>query len=386
MYFIFLLNQLRMMENKSLKTKYAPAERSDLKTIEQQSAVFGKNKILIDLANSLSQMLLILNKERQIVFANQLFLNWLKASDLKEILGKRPGESVNCIYSNISTGGCGTTEFCRTCGAINSILEAQLGIQSTKECRILTTENDALDLKITSSPYEYEGNNFTTFAIIDISDEKRRKTLERVFFHDVLNSAGGISGLSGFLQEINDKNEIVEIAQIIKRSADNLIEEIQLQRELSAAERGDLELSFTEINSLQILKSVKELFSNHEIVKDKHIKISDSAFDIYFNSDNVLLRRILGNMLKNALEASLPGQTVILSSEKKDDKVVFSVQNSTFIPVEIQRQLFQRSFSTKGTGRGIGTYSMKLLGEKYLKGKVWFESSQQNGTSFFIAL
>jgi len=374
------------MVNKPLKTNYAPAERSDLKTIEQQSLVFGKNKILIDLANSLSQMLLILNKERQIVFANQLFLNWLKVSDLKEILGKRPGESVNCIYSNISVGGCGTTEFCRTCGAINSILEAQLGIQSTKECRILTTENDALDLKITSSPYEYEGNNFTTFAIIDISDEKRRKTLERVFFHDVLNSAGGISGLSGFLQEINDKNEIVEIAQIIKRSADNLIEEIQLQRELSAAERGDLELSFTEINSLQILKSVKELFSNHEIVKDKHIKISDSAFDINFNADNVLLRRILGNMLKNGLEASLPGQTVVLSSEKKGDKVVFSVQNSTFIPIEIQRQLFQRSFSTKGTGRGIGTYSMKLLGEKYLKGKVWFESSRENGTSFFIAL
>mgnify|MGYP006293419399 CR=1 len=37
--------------------------------------------------------------------------------------------------------------------------------------------------------------------------------------------------------------------------------------------------------------------------------------------------------------------------------------------------LFKRSFSTKGVGRGIGTYSMKLFGEKYLKGKVDFKNS-----------
>jgi sensor histidine kinase regulating citrate/malate metabolism len=37
-------------------------------------------------------------------------------------------------------------------------------------------------------------------------------------------------------------------------------------------------------------------------------------------------------------------------------------------------------------GRGIGTYSMKLFGEKYLKGKVWFTSSAENGTSFFFEL
>jgi sensor histidine kinase regulating citrate/malate metabolism len=46
--------------------------------------------------------------------------------------------------------------------------------------------------------------------------------------------------------------------------------------------------------------------------------------------------------------------------------------------------LFRRSFSTKGRGRGIGTYSMKLLGEKYLKGRVWFTSSPNAGTTFFI--
>jgi sensor histidine kinase regulating citrate/malate metabolism len=62
------------------------------------------------------------------------------------------------------------------------------------------------------------------------------------------------------------------------------------------------------------------------------------------------------------------------------------VHNQGFIPKDVQLQIFQRSFSTKGEGRGIGTYSMKLLGEKYLKGKVRFESLDKNGTTFYIEI
>ncbi len=91
-------------------------------------------------------------------------------------------------------------------------------------------------------------------------------------------------------------------------------------------------------------------------------------------------------MIKNALEASMPGSTVTLLCSKSGENTRFSVHNSTFISPDIQLQLFKRSFTTKGVGRGIGTYSMKLLGEKYLKGKVGFKSSQENGTTFYIDL
>jgi sensor histidine kinase regulating citrate/malate metabolism len=62
------------------------------------------------------------------------------------------------------------------------------------------------------------------------------------------------------------------------------------------------------------------------------------------------------------------------------------VKNDQVIPEDIQKQLFQRSFSTKGTGRGIGTYSIKLLTENYLKGKVSFVSNETDGTVFSIEL
>jgi signal transduction histidine kinase len=52
----------------------------------------------------------------------------------------------------------------------------------------------------------------------------------------------------------------------------------------------------------------------------------------------------------------------------------------------IQLQIFQRFFSTKGPGRGLGTYSMKLFGERYLKGKVDFSSQAPQGTTFTVTL
>jgi sensor histidine kinase regulating citrate/malate metabolism len=50
---------------------------------------------------------------------------------------------------------------------------------------------------------------------------------------------------------------------------------------------------------------------------------------------------------------------------------------------EIANRIFQRNFSTKAqAGRGVGTYSMKLFGEKILGGKVSFTSSREDGTVF----
>ena len=89
-------------------------------------------------------------------------------------------------------------------------------------------------------------------------------------------------------------------------------------------------------------------------------------------------------MIKNALESSNEGDKVTAGSRIKENEIEFYIHNNGFMPDEIQLQIFQRSFSTKGAGRGLGTYSMKLLSEKYLQGKVLFESSEGNGTTFFV--
>ena len=60
---------------------------------------------------------------------------------------------------------------------------------------------DAVDLKVSTVPFEYDGELFTICALQDISHEKRRLALERTFFHDVLNTAGGLRGYTELLLE-----------------------------------------------------------------------------------------------------------------------------------------------------------------------------------------
>ena len=89
-------------------------------------------------------------------------------------------------------------------------------------------------------------------------------------------------------------------------------------------------------------------------------------------------------MIKNALEASLPAKTVTVSCRCAGDRVQFAVHNPGVMPREAQLQVFQRSFSTKGRGRGLGTYSMRLLSE-YLRGEVAFTSTKEEGTTFIAS-
>ncbi len=87
-------------------------------------------------------------------------------------------------------------------------------------------------------------------------------------------------------------------------------------------------------------------------------------------------------MVKNALEAAQSGQEISLICRLVYPWVQFQVNNPNYMTREVQLQVFQRSFSTKGAGRGLGTYSIKLLTERYLQGKVSFTSTPDKGTTF----
>jgi sensor histidine kinase regulating citrate/malate metabolism len=149
------------------------------------------------------------------------------------------------------------------------------------------------------------------------------------------------------------------------------------------AENNELVPNITESSALKLLKYIKNVYSNNEVSRNKIIVIDETATDGTIETDESLLIRVLGNMLKNALEAGSINSKVILSSSVENGSITFSVHNDSYIQRNVQLQIFKRSFSTKGLGRGLGTYSMKLLSEKYLRGEVWFESDEDEGTVFY---
>ncbi len=389
-----------------METQFAPAERAPQEEVVSQYRKLAALPFVRDFLDAVPVMSLVLNQYRQIVFANRSFASFLGVQESGELLGKshceafdclyadflgaRPGEAVGCIRAGRTAGGCGTAEFCRTCGAVISILNSQkLGVLDIQECRMVCGEEGpnekALDLRVWSRPIEVEGEIFTIFSVVDISNEKRRKVLERIFFHDVLNTASGVKGLADLLIETGlPETEIKDVSSMISESADQLIEEISAQRMLSDAETGELKVSVREIHSLELLYRIIRQFHSHSIAKGKGLVISEDSEHLDFVSDPVLLRRVLINLVKNALEAIEEGATVTLRSCLDGDTICFDVCEEAVMSPEVQVQIFSRSFSTKGSGRGLGTYSIKLITEKYLQGRVSFISNEEEGTVFTL--
>ncbi|MFX1297511.1 MAG: sensor histidine kinase [Promethearchaeota archaeon] len=370
------------MKDKKLRTKFAPAERASIEEIKRQIAIFENNEVLNQFLSKIPAVFLIVNKYRQVVYMNKGALEFTGLDDLTSVLGQRAGEIIGCVHSTEEEGGCGTTESCTWCGAVRAVLSSQKGQAAVEDCRlILSPDENAFDLRVWAAPFVFEGEEFYAVTIQDIQHEKRRFALEQIFFHDLLNTIQGLLSTTEILvrygNEINQKEFINKISYQVK----HLIEEIQGQQVLHAAENNELIINPRSFITLDLLKEIVDLYVNHNISKEKQIKIDKNAESLEMSSDRIILGRIISNMVKNAIEATPTGGTITLGCEVVDNKIQFWVHNPGFIPRDIQLQIFQRSFSTKGPGRGLGTHSMKLL-SSFLNGNVTFSTSEEKGTIF----
>jgi signal transduction histidine kinase len=241
----------------------------------------------------------------------------------------------------------------------------------------------ALELLVSCSPADV-GEGFLYSYIVDISHEKRRRELEHVFLHDVLNSASAVESLAYLLEDMAPSAEAAESVGILKRTSSQLLSQIEGQRQLTEAEDGNLKVHFSSFGSLDLVREIVSDFQFLPVARDRLLVIAPGSPDVRMVSDPVLVRRVLENLVRNALEASEPSETVTVGCSERNGVAEFHVHNRAVMSQEVQLQVFQRSFSTKGDARGLGTYGVRLLTERYLKGGVGFESVAPHGTTFTV--
>jgi hypothetical protein len=379
------------MDTSSPETFFDSPQKEGDSVVKEQQKILSRDPSIKQILEGYPDIVVILNSHRQIIASNSKTLEALEVESAENVIGKRLGEAINCIHAFNDPSGCGTTKFCKLCGAANAIKTTKDFRKSDiQECRIIRKmENgtDPLDLRIHTTPVNIEGHDFTITAVENIASEKRREALERIFFHDILNTAGALEGYAGLLKESESQEEIEEFASVINNISGQIIREIKSQRQLLQAENGTLETELTELSVNETISKVFDMFANHPLAEGITFKKELLDEDAVLLTDSTLLNRSLSNLVKNALEASKNGDEVKIYVNISRDKIIFNVYNDNIIPESIQMQIFQRSFSTKSSkGRGIGTYSVKLLIEKYLNGKVYFESGSGKGTIFSIEL
>ncbi len=332
--------------------------------------------------NSMPDAALILNSSRQAVYANTALLKLLDA-DLDDVIGKRPGELFNCVYAKDAPDGCGTSDFCKYCGAVKTIIGALNRLPGASECSITDADMETSRLKVWTSPLEVGEEVFSLFYVRDITPVFRRQRTERSFFGNLLNMLSNID----VMFDVEESGELTldEQKRHVLRLTKTMNEQINIIQDIIAIESDELETNFTKLDSNIMLKDVAGFFGGDRIAENRRIVLPKENDNISFMSDARLVRRIMINLLKNALEASRDHDILNIDCVIERNNVVFSIYNPQYIPVEDQKLVFRQSFSTKGSGRGYGTYTAKTLAEHYLNGKLWFSSSPRKGTTFFVS-
>jgi two-component system, NtrC family, nitrogen regulation sensor histidine kinase NtrY len=105
-------------------------------------------------------------------------------------------------------------------------------------------------------------------------------------------------------------------------------------------------------------------------------------------ADKTQMNRVFTNLLANAVDAC-HGRSdchININETQKEGIITISVaDNGEGIPAEMQHKIFTPNFTTKTSGTGLGLAMCKSIVEQ-ANGKIWFETQEGHGTTFFVQL
>jgi signal transduction histidine kinase len=224
-------------------------------------------------------------------------------------------------------------------------------------------------------------------VLLKASERARVRYLrEQVLLHDLLNTVSALSSSMEIFQAFPDQADKQKYLDNIREGIDYLSEEIRHQQKIIMAEQGLLTVKPEAVTSVPLLVELTERLEAYATVRGKAIQMEPDSVNFSIVTDRLLLRRIVYNMIKNAIEAGGTSSTVRIGSavDEKGSREIW-VHNDEYIPMQIQEGIFSASVSSKGDRRGFGTYSMKLL-SRSIRAEVGFRSTPSEGTRFYVRL
>jgi len=374
--------------DESPPTFFAPAGRAAPEVLKAQIASCCGHPVTDAVLDALGGVVLILNEQRQIVALNRVLLSLVGISASDGLYGLRPGEALDCVFAGQGPDGCGTGRTCRSCGAALALLACQdAGGAAERECLLKASRPHGVEdytFCARACPVVIGEHTYRILTLQDIHAQKQRDSLQRVFFHDLMNLLTGLQGASLSLGD--DQATAPESHAEIRQLTQGLIGTVREQRDLLLLQSDDLCAVKRPTVPAELIVELERVVSRLPAAAQRSISWPEIMDLPAVETDPILLQRVLLNMIKNALEGSEPGGRIRLDCVCTPDAIEFRVWNAGQIPVDLQPRVFQRYFTTKERpGRGLGTYSMKLIGERLLGGRVGF-SSNEDGTTFRISL
>ncbi len=334
--------------------------------------------------DSLPMMIMLLNAERRVVFRNRALASFAGQNEFPFAELEHVTHGLSCPHNQRPCIPCVLDPACPYHAFAKAADATLSGQNEAIDARFFTARHDTLELRLHASSIPLmPSGEYVLVCVEDLTKASRHRLLEGLFFHDLLNTAGGLHGMAQLIAA--DPASAVEFNHDLLSTTEALVSQLRHQRLLIAADAEELDVILQPVSTQTLLSDIVHTYKHHPLGLERHIEIAPQTVDFTIETDLTLMHRILGNLVKNGLEASEPGEHIELGATSEPGLHLFWCHSPRPISRAQQKKLFLRSFSTKGPGRGLGTFSIKLLTERYLGGHVTVHSTPSTGTRFELA-
>ncbi len=180
--------------------------------------------------------------------------------------------------------------------------------------------------------------------------------------------------------------------QEITRASKRMVELVNSLLNVSRIEMGTFSIEPLPVDVVQLAEAtIKELFPQ---ITTKHLKLTKiyDPKDIIIKNDPKLVSIIIQNLLSNAVKYTPKDGKIGLSIKGVNAHILIKVTDTGLgIPAPQQDKIFGKFFRADNVqimdvdGTGLGLYLTKTI-VNICKGRIWFESTEGKGTTFFVNL
>ncbi|TAH27474.1 MAG: sensor histidine kinase [Cytophagales bacterium] len=253
--------------------------------------------------------------------------------------------------------------------------------------KIYWNTQDEIGLLISAYNQMLEKLEISKEALKNSEKEKAWREMAQQVAHEIKNPLTPMKLTIQYLnQNILLPND--EQHQKISKGLDTIHNQIELLNEIATSFSSFAKMPLPQLERIELGKLIINTVELFKTANSESITFSVPKEEYYISGDTKLLNGVFSNLLINALQ-SIPKDkdglievNTIINQQKIQ---VVIKDNGIGIPEEIQDKIFLPHFSTKFSGSGIGL-ALAKQGIEYMGGKIWFKSSINIGTKFYIEL
>ncbi len=278
-------------------------------------------------------------------------------------------------------------------------------LEETVELDLVQPDGGNIKVEMRMVEIEWEGEAAYLLSLHDVTERARAEERERQLIrlreefiagvsHDLRTPLSGLVGFLNLLRSGKVKNpaEQNEFYTRMAWDVDRLMTMVNELLDISQLDNGRFSLNWETVDMGAII--AETLHSLQPLAEMKRISLQHSSNDksLIVEADESRMRRVLGNLVQNAIKFSEPGDSVFIEVKAEPEGVTIKVSDEGCgISAQDQSQMFGKFFQASGSfkrsagGVGLGLYTSKMIVEAH-GGSIHLESELGVGSTFTITI